>query len=70
MTQSQLSKRVRGAIPFTLDEVATIAALFEVPVGQLFGEGGPGYRTGLRRSALGRETARRRVWKARGVPVR
>lgn len=46
MTQSQVSKRLRGAIPFNIVELQTMAEYFNVSVAQLLGEqswtGGPG----------------------------
>lgn len=36
--QSQLSKRIRGTIPFDLDELVFLSDYFDVPVGLLFGE--------------------------------
>ena len=38
MSQSQLSKRLRGAIPFDTDELVKVADYFGVTVGSLFGE--------------------------------
>lgn len=38
VTQSQLSKRLRGTIPFDLDELVVVADYFNVSVGYLFGE--------------------------------
>ena len=49
ISQPQLSKRLKGLIPFDLDELVLLADYFGVSVGSLFGEmtntprpGGPG----------------------------
>lgn len=38
ISQSQMSKRLRGVIPFDIDELASVAHYFGVSVGSLFGE--------------------------------
>jgi transcriptional regulator with XRE-family HTH domain len=38
ISQPGVSQRLRGAAPFDIDEVATLAAYFGVSVGSLFGE--------------------------------
>ena len=38
ISQSQMSKRLRGIIPLDSDELVSIAAYFGVSVGSLFGE--------------------------------
>lgn len=39
LSQPAISRRLRGETAFDADEIVAIAALFEVPVGSLFGEG-------------------------------
>jgi transcriptional regulator with XRE-family HTH domain len=38
VTQSQMSKRLKGGVPFTLDEVETLARYFSMTPMQLLGE--------------------------------
>jgi transcriptional regulator with XRE-family HTH domain len=38
VTQSQMSKRLKGGVPFTLDEVETLASYFGMTPMQLLGE--------------------------------
>ena len=35
VSQSQFSKRLRGTIPFNINELSTIATLLDVPLGDL-----------------------------------
>lgn len=44
VTQSQMSKRLKGHVPFTLDEIEVLAAYFEMTPLELLGyaETGPG----------------------------
>ncbi|GAA4075582.1 helix-turn-helix domain-containing protein [Nocardioides kongjuensis] len=36
--QSEISKRLRGTVPFRFDEIVELARYFDVSIGSLFGE--------------------------------
>lgn len=53
--QPQVSARLRGKVPFTLDDLEALAGFFQVPLSQLLGESGhDGGRPPTGRAVTGR----------------